>query len=243
LEALYIFSAGAAQAVVARLARMFQLEGDGAINTSYGAVHSMKSCILAKEPADVIILTDTLIDELMEKNLVVRGSRMDLGTVGTGVAVRANTPRPAVASVDMLRATLLASSKIICPDPASATAGKVLLNVLDQLGIADQVRPRLSYCISGYEAIAELARGTAPLEIGVMQMTEIVANDTVDLAGPLPGDLQSLAVYSAGLVMHSRSPERAVEFIRQLAGQRDVLNAAGFGEPHSFTSVTIQKEN
>ncbi len=115
MDTLDIFSAGAAQAVVARLARSFQLDSKDLFNASYGAVHSLKSRILAGESVDVIVLTDALINELIGKSLVVAGSRVDLGTVGTGLAVHANMPLPAVASLPMLRATLLASEKLSVP--------------------------------------------------------------------------------------------------------------------------------
>ncbi|MDP3799558.1 MAG: substrate-binding domain-containing protein [Polaromonas sp.] len=229
MEALNILSAGAAQAVVAPLAHKLQLESPVTVNVCYGAVQSMKSRVLVGEPVDVIVLTDALLDELVLKNLVVSDSRTELGTVGTGLAVRAGTPVPDVASLQALRENLLAAEKIVCPDPAVATAGKVLLTVLDRLGISEQTRPRLLYCSSGLEAVAWLAQGTGPREIGVMQMTEIIAGADMALAGPLPAELQSQVIYSAGLAVRSRSPERAREFMRRLAGDRHALRVAGFG--------------
>jgi molybdate transport system substrate-binding protein len=230
LETLDIFSAGAAQAVVARLVQSFQLESSGVINGNYGAVHSLKSRILAGESVDVIVLTDALIDELIQKNLVVAGSRVDLGTVGTGIAVRAAAPLPAIASQQALRATLLTCEKIFCPDPAVATAGQVLLKVLEQLGISDRLRSRLQYCTSGYEAMARLAQGTGQRELGVMQLTEIIASSDIALAGPFPAELQMTAIYSAGLAVHSKCPARAAEFIQRLTEERHALASAGFGD-------------
>jgi molybdate transport system substrate-binding protein len=230
LETLHIFSAGAAQAVVARLVREFQQKNACAVEASYGAVQSMKARIVAGEPADVIVLTDALIDELTTRELVVPGSRADLGSVGTAIAVRAGTPLPGVGDAETLRLTLLGATRVYCPDPAAATAGKVLLRVLERLGIFEQLRPRLVYCASGYQAMTELACGVGANEIGVMQITEIVANAEVALAGPMPGALQSQAIYSAGLAANSRSPERAREFITQLLAGRDTLRAAGFGD-------------
>jgi hypothetical protein len=154
LEALNILSAGAAQAVVARLVDTLRLEHPGAVNACYGAVQSMKSRVLVGEAVDVIVLTDALLDELVRQKLVVPGSRAELGTVGTGLAVRAGTPVPEVASLKALRANLLAAEKIVCPDPAVATAGMVLIKVLERLEILEQVRPRLVYCNSGHEAMA-----------------------------------------------------------------------------------------
>src|SRR5262245_45781277 len=100
----------------------------------------MKARAIAAEPVDVIILTAALIDELVASGHVVSGSRRDLGTVGTGVAVRAGTPAPDVSSEGALRGNLLAASRIVFPDPAIATAGKVVMRALETLGIADDVR-------------------------------------------------------------------------------------------------------
>lgn len=92
------------------------------------------------------------------------------------------------------------------------------------------MRSRLQYCASGYEAMAQLARGTGLRELGVMQMTEIIASTDIALAGPFPAKLQIAATYSAGLAVHSKCPERAWEFIRRLTGERHALVSAGFGE-------------
>lgn len=230
MEVLNILSAGAAQAVVARLVDTLRLEHPGTVNACYGAVQSMKSRVLVGEPVDVIVLTDGLLDELVQKKLVVPGSRAELGTVGTGLAVRAGTPVPDVASLQVLRENLLAAEKIVCPDPAVATAGMVLIKVLERLEILEQLRPRLVYCSSGHEAMAELARGSGPRELGVMQMTEIIAGAGMALAGPLPAELQSKVIYSAGLAVHARNPERARDFMRRLTGDRQALRVAGFGE-------------
>ena len=230
LETLDIFSAGAAQAVVGRLVQRFQLEGCGAVNGSYGAVHSLKSRILAGEPVDVVVLTGNLIDELIQNNRVMAGSRVDLGTVGTGFAVRAGMPLPPVASPQTLRATLLACQKIFCPDPAAATAGQALLKVVEQLGIGAQLQPRLVYCASGYEAMDRLAQGSGQGELSAMQMTEIIASRRITLAGPFPAELQITALYSAGLAVQSKCPARAAEFIQALAQDRHALKLAGFGD-------------
>jgi molybdate transport system substrate-binding protein len=161
---------------------------------------------------------------------VVAGSRADLGRVGTGVAVRAGTPRPDVRSIEALRGNILAARRVLCPDPAVATAGKVVLKVLAQLGVAEQVMPRLQYFPNGYAAMADLAQGDGLLEMGITQVTEILANPAVTLAGPLPQEVQNMAVYTAALAVRSTHPERSREFIRRLTGfsAQPVLSAAGF---------------
>ena len=181
-------------------------------------------------PADVVVLTAALIDELIAQGLCVAGSRVDLGKVGTGVAVRAGTPLPDVSDLRVLRGNLLAATRIVCPDPAVATAGKVVLRMLDQLGIAKEVTPRLQYFPNGYAAMGNLGQSNGLLEMGITQVTEIVANPSVTLVGPLPDPVQNMAVYTAAVATRSAHPERAREFVRRLTGfsAQPMLAAAGF---------------
>jgi molybdate transport system substrate-binding protein len=230
MTTLNIFCAGAAQAVVSQLAAKFQRESCNLIHAEYGAVGAMKARVVSGAPADIIILTAALIDELIAEGEVVAGSRADLGKVGTGVAVRTGTPRPDVRTTDVLRANMLAATRIVCPDPAVATAGKVVLKVLGQLGVAAEVTPRLQYFPNGYAAMANLAQSDGLREMGITQVTEILANPGVTLVGPLPAEVQNMAVYTAGLAVRSAHPERSREFIRRLTGfnAQPILSAAGF---------------
>ena len=133
MATLNIFCAGAGQAVVSQLAAKFQRETGNLMHGEYGAVGAMKARVVSGAPADIVIVTSALIDELIAEGEVIASTRADLGRVGTGVAVRAGTPKPDVRNVDVLRGNLLAATRIVCPDPAVATAGKVVLRVLDQL--------------------------------------------------------------------------------------------------------------
>ena len=232
MQVLNIFCAGAAQSVVAELAAALEKEGSHVIAAQYGAVHALKARIVAGDPADFVILTDRLIDELIDSGLVVPGSRADLGPVPTGVAVRRDEPAPDIGSTDQLREALLNAERIVCPDPAVASAGRALLDALARLGILDAVRPRLLYCPSGYAAVERLAAASEAGELGVMQLTEILAHQTVALAGTLPLELQpAVAVYAAGLGANSKHAADSAAFIRRLAGSSEALKAAGFGAP------------
>ena len=201
-----------------RIADAFQRERAVLVAADYGAVGAMRARVASAEPVDIIILTASLIDELIEQRLIVAGSRADLGGVGTGIAVRSGAALPDVSSTYALRCSLMAATKIICPDPAVATAGKVLLDVLGQLGIADQMMPKLEYAASGQAALARIAEGTGVLEMGVMQISEIIGCPGIALAGPLPSEQQRVSIYSAGLADRSALPHLATAFILQLTG-------------------------
>lgn len=227
---LNIFSAGAAQAVVTQIVQQFEAQTGHAVNAIYGAVGAMKAQVVAGKPADVIVLTAALIDELIAEGRAVSGSRVDLGKVGTGVAVRAGTPLPDVSSPQVLRANSLAATRILCPDPAVATAGKVVMRVLEQLGILEQVKSRIELFPNGYAAMGDLAASRGVLEMGITQVTEIIPNKGVKLVGPLPPELQVLTTYSVGLAAKSENSDLAREFIRRLTGfgAQPLLVTAGY---------------
>jgi molybdate transport system substrate-binding protein len=190
----------------------------------------MKARVAAGEPVDVIILTAALIEDLVGSGHVLTGSRRDLGTVGTGVAVRVGTPLPDITDIGHLRSNLLAATRVVCPDPAIATAGKVVLRALDILGISDKMRSRMQVFPNGYSAMHHLANSRGVLEMGITQTTEIRANKGVTYVGPLPAELQMKTVYSASVAASAQSPHEAREFISRLTAPaaRGMLEAAGY---------------
>ena len=230
MNPLHILSAGAAQSVVEGMAAPFTRDTGCEVKAAFGAVGAMRGRVIAGEPVDVIILTAALIDELTASGHVVSGSRRDLGTVGTGVAVRASAPLPDVSSEDALRASLLDARRIVFPDPAIATAGKVVMRALETLGIVEDVRQRLQLFPNGYAAMRWLAQSPEPMEIGITQTTEILANKGVTYVAPLPAALQMKTVYSAGVATGSPNPDAARQFIARLTAPaaRPMLEAAGY---------------
>ena len=230
VTAVRILSAGAAQAVVERIGAVFTSETGNGVKAEFSAVGEMKARVLGGEPVDVIVLTRALIDELTATGHVAPGSRRDLGAVATGVAVRAGTPPPDVSEERKLRGNLLAATKVVCPDPATATAGKAVMQVLVRLGIVEQVRPRMQYFPNGYAAMKWLAGSRGMLEMGITQVTEILPNPGVTYVGPLPGDLGIRTVYSAGLAARAQSAEAATAFIARLTAPaaRPILVKAGY---------------
>jgi molybdate transport system substrate-binding protein len=225
-----ILSAGAAQAVVERIGAAFTRDSGVAVKGEFSAVGAIHERVMGGAAADVILLTGALIDDLVAAGRVAPGSRADLGKVGTGVAVRAGMAVPDVSSAIALRARLLAASTLVCPDPATATAGKVVMQVLERLGIAGELKARMQFFPNGYAAMKWLADSRGPWDTGITQITEIRANPGVTYAGPLPGELQAKTVYSAGVAAQAAEPGPARAFIERLTSPaaRAALAEAGF---------------
>jgi molybdate transport system substrate-binding protein len=229
MATLAILSAGAAQSVVQQTMDVFRRETGVAPVAEFGAVGAMKAKALSGTPVDVIVLTNTMIDELIASGFVA-APRADLGKVGTGIAVRDGAAKPDVATADSLRVALLAASVITFPDPAIATAGKIVMTCLEKLGIASDVKERLKFFPNGNAAMTWLAAEGDAFAIGITQNTEILPISGITYAGPLPDAFQAKATYSAGCVANSVRSAEAKEFVSRLTSPaaKPMLAAAGY---------------
>jgi molybdate transport system substrate-binding protein len=225
-----ILSAGAAQAVMEQVIAAFKADTGNDVIAEFSAVGAMKARVVKGEPVDVIVLTRALIDELVASGYVVPDSVHDLGKVGTGVAVRAGAPMPEVNDEAALRASILAASSLACPDPAVATAGKVVMRMLEGLGIAGDMKERMRYFPNGYAAMGWLAKSGGSLELGMTQVSEILANNGVTYVGPFPEKYQMKAVYTVARATQAGEPALAADLIGRLVAPefRAQLKAAGY---------------
>ena len=209
-----LISAGAVRAVVSGLAEAFAQESGHSVKATFGTVGVVRQK-LATEPADVVIVSDTAIDELMKQNAVVPGSRTDIARAGVGVGVREGAPTPDISTPEAFKQTLLAAKSLVYVDPAQgATSGFHFAGVLQRLGIADAVKGKTILWPGGYAAEA-VAKGDA--EVVVHQISEILPVKGVTLVGPLPRDLQKITIYAAGIAGKSTVPDAAKTFVAYLA--------------------------
>lgn len=227
---LRLLSGGAAHGVVQAIAGTFRAQTGCEIDGTFSAVGAMKDKLLAGEPADLVILSRKLVDELVASGHIVSARRADLGIVRTGIAVRTGDRLPDISDADALRASLRQAQNIYFPDPNLATAGIHFSGVLAKLGIADEVAARLRTFPNGATAMHALAQTTEERPIGCTQITEIKGTPGVMLVGPLPTEFELATTYSAGLCASAAAPEAARQFIELLTNEasRKIRIDAGF---------------
>jgi molybdate transport system substrate-binding protein len=225
-----ILSGGAAQGLVGALAPQFKAETGCDIAGTFGAVGAMRDKLLSGTPADLLILTRALIEELTAAGHAVSGSAVDVGTVQTAVAVRDGDPSSAVGDAAALRAVLLAADAIYFPDPKLATAGIHFASILNRLGIATEVAGRLKTFPNGATAMAALAAAATSKPIGCTQVTEILSTPGVRLVAPLPNGYELATVYTAAVTSSARAPDMARHLARLLSADvtRLARTQAGF---------------
>jgi len=230
LSELQILSGGAARGLVESLAGKFKHRTGFDISGDFGAVGAMAAKLRAGVPADILILTSTLIADLARENLVDTDTVRNLGRVETALAVREADPLVLVHNAASLREALRAADAIFVPDTKASTAGIHVTKVLAQLGIADEVEKRLKIYPNGATAMRHLADSAAPNPIGCTQSTEIIATSGVKLSGTLPKGCELATLYTAAIAAAAAYPREAQLLIDLLTAedQRPLRTKAGF---------------
>jgi molybdate transport system substrate-binding protein len=228
---LRLLSGGAAQALVAEVSARLKAETGFDIDDTFGAVGAMKARLLDGDPADLLILTRALIEELADDGHVDRETIADIGIVRTAIAVRAADPVPPVGNADELRRALTAADAIYAPDLTLSTAGKHFAKVLGTLGIAGEVASRMREYPNGASAMNALAASTDARPIGCTQVTEILGTSGLNLANVLPEMFGLSTIYSLGVTTRTANRPAAATLAALLtsAEARPIRERVGFG--------------
>ena len=230
-----VLSSTALIAVMEELAPQFEREMGHKVAMAFANAATVTKRIVGGETADVIMLTGSGIDSLIKQGKVVPGSRVDIAGSGMGVAVRKGAPKPDISSPEALKRTLLAAKSVAYSDPARGGASSAhFAKVLERLGIAAEVKAKAKLSPGGRGGFASdiVARGDA--EIAVQQIPELMAVSGVDIVGPLPGDLQSVMLLAAGIMVDTKEPEASKALVKFLTtpASVSVIKAKGLEPPN-----------
>ena len=198
------------------------------VTVAYGTAGAVADRVQKGEAADIVISSVPMIDRLQAQGKVVPGSRVDnIAKIGVGVFVRKGAVKPDISSADAFKHSMLAARSIAYPDPAAGGAsGIYVASLLERLGIAAEMKPKTTLSTLG-TLYASVASGD--VEIGFNQISEILAQPTVELAGPLPPAIQNYTQFAAGIVTGSSQADAGralVTFLSSPAAQT-VLKAKG----------------
>ena len=178
---------------------------------------ALQKRLAAGEKADLVILAGPGMDMLQKANLVVAASRVDLARALIGVGVRAGAPSPDLSTPDTFKAALLKARSVSYVNPASGgTSGTYFEGLMQRMGIADAMKPKIVYRTQGSEVADAVAKGEA--ELGISFTSELRPNKGVKVAGTLPAAIQLPTVYSAAVATTSGHGDAARAFLRTLAG-------------------------
>ena len=212
---LKVISAGAVRGLIGQIIEDYSRQSGQKFDFTIGTTGQLRNIIASGQHADLIICSAPLMAELEKVGKFVPGSRIDLGRVGIGVAVRDGATVPDVATQDAFKAALVAAKSVAYTNPAEGgTSGIYFTGLAERLGIGDAVKAKSVLTKGGREAAIEVAEGRA--EMAIVFMSEAVVVKGVKLAGPLPPPLQDYSVYAAAIPASSTDPTAAQAFVAAL---------------------------
>jgi molybdate transport system substrate-binding protein len=213
---LKVLTAGAFRATVVALAPEYERASGNKLVIENETVGALQKRIAAGETFDVVVMTPATVDELVASGKVLRGSRVNLASVGVGVMVKAGAPLPDISTVDAFKKSVLAAKSVSFIDPASGgSSGIYVAKLMERLGIAEAIKPKEKLKQGGLVA-DYIESGEA--ELGIHQISEIVPHKGVTLVGPLPAAIQNYTVYAAGIGAGSKQADAAKAAIAVFSG-------------------------
>ena len=165
---------------------------------------------------DVIVLASNVMEQLENEGWIVAGTRSDVARSGVAIAVRSGLPHPAIASEEDVKQAVLEAGKI---SYSTGPSGDHLKRLFARWNIAELIADRTVEAKPGVPVGQLVARGEA--DLGFQQLSEFLDVDGIDIVGPLPGDIQTITVFTAGVGTQSAHPDGARAFVAHTHFGRD----------------------
>jgi molybdate transport system substrate-binding protein len=203
-----VTASNAINVVLEELVPPFERASGHKVTMRLGVASFLRKEIEGGAPFDVAILVGNL-DRLVKDGKIAAGTPVALGRSGYGLAVRAGAPRPDIATTETFKRAMLAAASVGYTEGGGS--GTYFVNLLGKLGIAEAMKPKLR---PGTNTQAAVARGE--IEMTVTGIVPILRSKGVDLAGPLPPDLQSYSIFTAGISSTTKEKNAAAALVRFL---------------------------
>jgi molybdate transport system substrate-binding protein len=216
-KGLEVLSAGSALHGLRPASEMFARETGIAVQVATDHGHNIQRAAMRGEAdADVVALPADMIAALAAAGLADRETTVAIGAVRIGAAVRADAPRPDVATMAALRRALLAADAVLL---TLAPTGDHLTQVIAQLGLADAIAGKLARFETSTLLNRHLVESAGTGAIGFGPATEIHAwrDKGVAYAGAIPDEVQVVLPYAAAMLVRTQAREAARALLAFLA--------------------------
>lgn len=219
------FAGGGFRSVMNELAPVFERTTGHKVVATWDSAGGLQRRINAGESFDVLFIGPEIVDAFIKQGKIVPGTRADVARAGLGVAVRAGTPKPDISSADAFKRALVNVKSVAYV--GEGMSGVYFLDLLDRLGIAEQMKPKLKP-----KGVADVVKAgvSGESELVVYLIPAILADRGVDLVGPLPADIQTYIILATGLSAAANEPEAGkalINFLRSDAAT-PVIKAKGW---------------
>jgi molybdate transport system substrate-binding protein len=211
-DAIRVLSTLALKGAVHGLAGRYQAAGGARIDADFAPTLALLERLRSGEAADVVILTREGLDELARERRVAAESCVDLARSWVGIAVKAGAVHPDTSTEASLRAALLGARAVAYS--RLGASGILFAQLIERLGIASDINTKAQVIQQGFTA-EKLVTGEA--DLAIQQISELKQVGGIEVVGPIPYELQTPAVFSAGRMAATNKPAQADRLLRFLA--------------------------
>lgn len=216
------------------LAPDFERANEAKLVCTYGPSAKIAKMVADGQRNDVAIVTDYALEDLTKQGRLFPGTGAEIARSAMALAVQKGAAKPDISSGEKFKQTLLAAKSLGMSSPVGGgQSGANLMKIFARLGITEAMQPKLTFGPGGPAGLIGnyLVRGE--VEIGIQQLSELMAVPGIDIVGPLPPDIQSTTVFSAAISTSAADASLARALIAYLtsAKARTVMRAKGMETP------------
>ena len=210
-----VMSGGAVEPGLKAAAAAFEKETGHKVKITFNTTPQMRKRVAAGDTFDVVIAPPAAVKEFAKSGKVEEGG-VNIGRVGSGVAVRPGAPVPAIASGDDIRKAVLEAESVVFN---RASTGIYFENLLKKMGVWEQVEPKTVRYATGAEVMKHALKGKGR-EVAFGPITEILLEKDHGLVyvGPLPPDVQNFTSYIAVPMSAGTQKDAAQALVKFLGG-------------------------
>lgn len=220
-----VMSGGAVEPGLKAAAAAFEKESGHKVKITFNTTPQMRKRVAAGDSFDVVIAPPAAVKEFAAAGKVEAGG-VDIGRVGSGVAVRPGAPVPAIATGEDIKKAVLEAESIVFN---TASTGIYFENLLKKWGIYEQVKDKTARYATGAEVMKHALKGKGR-EVAFGPITEILLEKEHGLVfvGPLPAEIQNFTSYTAVPMTAAAQKDAAQALVKFLGGPgKPLFVAAG----------------
>jgi molybdate transport system substrate-binding protein len=210
-----LLSAAAMQSVFKDIVAEFERASGHKLNITYATIGGITQRLQDGETADFVIGSSLNMPTLVKGGKIEAGSLTTICKTGIGLVVPLGDTIPHIVSIEEFKQALLAARVLVYSDPIrGGAAGVHIAKVLQQLGIAEQLKSQITLGAGGDVTEVTIAQGKGAL--GITQNSEIVGKTTAQYVGPIPRELQNDTIFVGGIPAGSTTSEAVAALIQFL---------------------------
>ena len=223
-----VMSGGAPKEVLAVLTPEFEKQTGHKVHFTYIVISQIQQQLAAGAKPDMVLMPAPALEAQVKAGVMRSEPRPNLGIVSVGLVVREGAAKPDISSLDSFKKAMLGATSVVHANPAATPSGAHLAKTWEQLGIADAMKPKLTFR-NALDGGAESVRSGAA-EIGLYPMSEVIAEKGIGVVGLIPQEVQLNTVYGAAVLSANSAPEPAMAFVKFLADRANATHwkDAGF---------------